>query len=96
MTMHFHRTCRACPEQYDVFTKVGGRKIGYVRLRWGGLAASFTPKGRLGEEHGEKEVYSMEFPDPTLGDFPSEDQRRIHLKRIERALRQALRTERTK
>lgn len=29
----FHLTCRACPEQYDVYTKDGVR-VAYVRLRY--------------------------------------------------------------
>jgi hypothetical protein len=60
------RTCDACPEQYDVY--FDGRKIGYLRLRWGGFTAQHpgpggmvvfeaSPRGYGIFEDGEREDY---------------------------------------
>ena len=35
----FHKTCDACPEQYDVYKRT--KQVGYVRLRWGNLTVDF-------------------------------------------------------
>ena len=37
---NFILTCDACPEQYDVFSN--GKKVGYVRLRFGCLTADYN------------------------------------------------------
>lgn len=37
---NFVQTCEACPEQYDVYSE--GKKVGYVRLRFGCLTADYN------------------------------------------------------
>lgn len=67
-------TCRAIPEQYDVFRD--GRKIGYLRLRWGEFTASVHP----GDDHP---VYEAE--PKGYGEF-EDDEREGYLTAAVRAL----------
>ena len=39
-----HRTCSACPEQYDVFDDLG-QQVAYFRLRHGGFRVSVPDVG---------------------------------------------------
>lgn len=75
--LDFVRTCDACPEQYDVYTK-NGTMIGYVRLRWGRL----TARQKVGEN---KLVFDAYLQD-TEGGFSSEEQRTKYLTLIAKAL----------
>lgn len=42
--MRLEKTCRACPEQYNVWH--GKLKIGYLRLRHGEFTAEYVPTGK--------------------------------------------------
>ena len=70
----FEQTCSACPEQYDVFD--GENQIGYVRLRWGHLSASYP-------DVGGSYVYSAMIGDGGwTGMFTSVSERKEHLTKI--------------
>lgn len=72
-----NRTSGACPEQYDVFLKSTGEKVGYLRLRHGYFRA---------ECHGE-DVYDAN----TRGDgLFEDDEREIHLANALRAIQAKL------
>lgn len=59
MKIFFTNTCKACPEQYDVYDEAG-YQIGYVRLRWGHLTAFVTDfDGHL--------IYEYDFTDGRKG-----------------------------
>lgn len=64
----FVRTCKACPEQYDV-TK-DDKKVAYVRLRFGALRCDYKYCG------GEI-IYSHTFHDDMKGSFDN-DEERLH------------------
>ena len=64
------RTCLACPEQYEVFTK-DGKQIGYLRLRNGDFLVEYpdaggqviyraNPKGDGVFEEDERDYYLKE------------------------------------
>lgn len=76
--LNFVKTCDACPEQYDVYTK-DSKRIGYVRLRWGLLRADYI------NDDKEKTIYTRTFPDED-GSFPTEEDRKHHLKKIAKEL----------
>lgn len=69
MTLLFHKTCDACPEQYDAYQ--GQDRVGYLRLRHGfftvvcpdvggALVYEATPKGD-GEFFDDERDYYMRF-----------------------------------
>lgn len=64
----FKLTCRACPEQYDVFDS-SGKQVGYIRLRWGEVTC-YYPK-----VFGEILYSSKVSEDSLRGDFENEEQR---------------------
>lgn len=73
---NFVQTCEACPEQYDVYRD--GKKIGYVRLRYGYLTADLN----------NVEVYRHRFNDDEYkGCFDTNAERDIFLKYISRKLK---------
>lgn len=74
----FQQTCGACPEQYDAYED--GKIVGYVRLRNG----RFTV--RCPDVCGEL-VYSTAYGDDWCGAFDSDVDRRRHLARARRAIR---------
>lgn len=70
----FEQTCFACPEQYDVFLE--NEQIGYVRLRWGHLSASYP-------DVGGADVYSTVIGvDGWTGKFTNISERKEHLTKI--------------
>lgn len=75
--LDFLQTCFACPEQYDV--EYNGEQVGYVRLRYGGLSATYP-------DAGGEEVYYADIGDGWCGEFESEEQREEHLNAIADAL----------
>lgn len=75
MTMKLVKTCGACPEQYDAF--LGGRKVGYLRLRHGHFRA---------ECFGDV-VYEADTKGDGLFD---DDERDHHLRQAVRAIKDQL------
>lgn len=73
--LNFDCTCEVCPEQYDVYDKFGNR-VGYIRLRWGGLTCEYPDVG------GER-IYFAKVGDKHCGRFPTERSREYHLHKIE-------------
>lgn len=87
----FKRTCLACPEQYDVLNG-RGRRVGYVRLRWGHLRGYFIPAdGNFGDR---EEVYNFFFEDGWRGIFPDQQTRKTHLTKIATLIKRELKKER--
>lgn len=82
MELFFLRTCQACPEQYEVYTK-NGEQVGYVRLRWGSLTA-YHP------DYGTELIYQYDFNDGFKGCFDSEGERDKHLTNILNKLKHKL------
>ena len=82
MTFYFLKTCEACPEQYDIYTK-SGQQVGYVRLRWGELRVDY-PKC------GCDTIYSYKFEDNMKGGFDSQEERDKFLLDIVKALKPLL------
>lgn len=76
--LEFCLTCAACPEQYDVYS-LGGKRVGYVRLRWGCLRADCPMDDNL-------TIYSLSFSDDYKGCFDSEDERKRYLKKVAESL----------
>ncbi len=85
--MRLVKTCNWCPEQYDVFQ--GKVLVGYLRMRWGHFQAYYMPDGKHDFENGEV-VYVAKYADDLLGEFPTEGQRHMHLKRAQAAIRAKL------
>lgn len=73
----FRETCFACPESYDVIDK-DGRKIGYVRLRFGYLRAERVDTDEI--------IYEYTFDDDWKGMFADEAECDYHLSKIADAL----------
>lgn len=73
--MKLHKTCGACPEQYDVYH--GKEKVGYLRLRHGYFTATYPDVG--GELVYEAETIGY-------GEF-DENERGFHLDEAIKALR---------
>ena len=71
--LKFYRTCWACPEQYDVYES--GNRVGYVRLRWGGLRAACPDVGGV-------DVYFEEYGGGFTGIFKNDKERLLHLVEI--------------
>jgi hypothetical protein len=80
--LDFVQTCCACPEQYDVYRQ--GHRVGYVRLRFGILAA-YVPTFSLVPE---RLVYKHSFydDDEWLGEFHNEAERQRYLEEIAGAI----------
>lgn len=78
LELMFVKTCEACPEQYDVYTK-DNKRIGYVRLRWGLLRAEYI------YEDERETVYIKTFHNDD-GCFETEEDRQYHLKKIAKKL----------
>ena len=78
-----------CPEQYDVWQ--GKLKVGYIRLRWGGLSVSFDPTGK--DAVSGRDVFYHEFEDGFKGKFDSEAERGFYLNKAKRAILAAIREE---
>lgn len=77
----FFQTCYACPEQYDAW--YDDTQIGYIRLRWGCLTATFPDVG------GDL-VYEAEIGDSSFrGRFTDDEERCEHLTEIAEALKDA-------
>lgn len=74
--LKFIETSFACPEQYDVMD-YNGRRVGYVRLRYGSLSADYyTPDGDC------TTVYLKRIGDGWTGCFENDKQRTYHLTKI--------------
>lgn len=82
--INFVQTCLASPEQYDAFDG-RGRRIGYVRLRFGRFTVSYPGvKGDVVFEHRfEADEYK--------GYFDSDEERGMYLTIAARALKKARR-----
>ena len=65
-SLEFKMTCRACPEQYDVFED--GVQVAYVRLRHGSLRVDVP-------DCGGETIYTHEFLDNKKGCFSRDRQR---------------------
>lgn len=79
MEMYFVRTCYACPEQYDVYDN-GKNQIGYVKLRYGQLKATYP-------DFGGETVFEHTFEEDDLkGFFNNDDERLEMLNQISSAL----------
>ena len=76
--LQFKLTCRACPEQYDVFLP-SGMQVGYVRLRHGMLSADCP-------DYSGELVYDCLFEDGWKGCFDSGEERQEHLEKIADAI----------
>ena len=74
--VEFIQTCSACPEQYNIVTKVEGKKKGYIHLRYGALTV----------EYNGKPIYNYQFPDEWKGCFNGQDERTHYLNKIERII----------
>lgn len=74
MTFYFLKTCEACPEQYDVYTK-NGDQVGYVRLRWGTLRVDYPKVGC-------ETIYEYKFEDGMKGGFDDQEERDTYLNQI--------------
>lgn len=74
----FHITCRACPEQYDVYDK-NNQQVGYVRLRWGCVTCEVP------DVFGEV-IYSASVGNGWTGMFENDEQRNFHLRSIANAI----------
>ena len=95
MKYDFVLTCRACPEQYDVYDV--NLKVAYVRMRWGWLRAyPYKPeivqvKNDWGETESDQEIdwdtiiYEQEFDDDLLGVLP-DNERSVILAKIDDAI----------
>lgn len=71
----FIRTCRRCPEQYDVKDS-DGNNVGYIRLRFGQLTCEYPDVG------GEL-IYSVNIGKiGWSGEFENDDQRMLYLNNI--------------
>ena len=70
----FKLTCKACPEQYDVFDEED-RQVAYVRLRFGVLRVDIPNVGDIN-------IYKKEFEDLLKGCFYSEKEKNKYLKLI--------------
>lgn len=79
--MRLVKTCDCSPEQYDVYH--GKQQVGYLRLRWGRFSARYPNVGGV-------VVYSHDFPDDMLGQFPDETTRGLHIGQALQALRRKL------
>lgn len=77
VVLKFIETCCACPEQYDVY--LDNKQIGYVRLRWGIVSASYPNYEGL-------TVYREQVGDGLQGEFSNEEDRTLHLTNIALAL----------
>lgn len=75
----FNRTCRAYPEQYDVY--IGERYIAYVRLRSGRLTV--CPIGKDNEPEFDNYTIVKDWKnDPLKGSFDSEEERQEYIGKI--------------
>lgn len=95
MRYDFVKTCRACPEQYDVYDV--NLKVAYVRMRWGLLRVyPYKPEviqveNDWGETESDREIdwntiiYEQEFDDDLLGVLPY-NERSIILAKIDDAI----------
>lgn len=91
--LSFDCTCQACPEQYEV--RKDGKEVGYVRLRWGYLAAqAFTcgsyEDARLSKGNETKLVYESNDFDALQGTFHSRKTRIKYLTEIADAINKYL------
>lgn len=78
--LRFHNTCQSTPEQYDIFDDTG-QQVGYIRLRYGNLTAACP-------DIGGTIVYRRVIGDGEwTGEFPTDEQRQHHLKRIAKTIR---------
>lgn len=77
--LRFVMTSPSYPEQYDVF--FGDRQVGYVRLRWGFLAADVPEAG------GETIFESEDEDEIGYGEFATAELRAIWLTRAAQAIR---------
>lgn len=71
--MDFIKTCRCCPEQYNVM--IDNKQVAYVRLRWGNLTVECP------DVDGE-EIFRAEIGSSFCGEFESEEQRKHYLNLI--------------
>lgn len=85
--MEFIKTCGFAPEQYDVFDN--GKKIAYIRLRWGFLEATMP------DFDGET-IYEHQFENNWMGDFENDSERKKYLKLIEQKISEHLNKEKVK
>ena len=76
--LSFKLTCPEYPEQYDVFSE-DGRQVGYVRLRFGYLYASYL------DCDGETVYFSEDFAGD--GSFFKDKERIFHLSKIAEAIK---------
>jgi hypothetical protein len=77
--VEFYLTCYACPEQYDAYYE--GNMVGYIRLRWGRLTATYP-------DVGGKLVYEANIGDDGWqGCFTDNEEECLHLVQIAEALK---------
>lgn len=69
----FHKTGYACPEQYDVYK--GSKQVGYVRLRFGWLRASYP-------SYLDETIYEKRYKEVYKGWFFDEDEKITELSKI--------------
>ena len=81
----FHKTCFACPEQYDVFDGLS-EQVGDVRLRHGCLQARLYPQ--------ETVIYEV-YLDNISGCFADDVSREYHLTEISNRIKTALEANRS-
>lgn len=77
----FHKTCDACPEQYDVYK--GAKQVGYVRLRMGNLTVDFP-------DALDKLIYHKKFSEEYKGCFSDDNERMTYLKKIAKCIKEEL------
>ena len=79
LSFRFVQTCEVCPEQYDVIETKTNKLVGYVRLRWGELIATYP------DVAGEI-IYSHKMNDKLCGCFSNDIIRKFHLGQIANAI----------
>lgn len=77
----FHKTCDACPEQYNVYK--GTKQVGYVRLRFGCLSVYFP-------DCLDKLIYSKDFDNGYKGCFTDDKERIPYLKKVAKYIKEEL------
>ncbi len=71
------KTCECCPEQYDAWDSQGNI-VGYIRVRWGYMAAYCPDAG------SDNRVYCTKIKG--FGHFASNCERKMHLRRAKAAI----------
>lgn len=73
------QTCAMCPEQYDAVDEFGNI-VGYLRMRWGWFLV-YCP-----DVDTDATVYEHQYQNAYLGAFPSNSERKKHLRRAKAAI----------